>query len=224
MSMAADSSIKQKFIDLIKSGLFSFSFYSPLVVIIVVMYWGFSINAPIKSFIYFLVVIVLIAFRVVWFSSLKLPPSGETVSGTTISPPLCSNALTLPNDPTFSMFILSFTFFYLLLPMILQSSSSGQGTYNFGAIGFFSSYLIYDLIIKGSLGCIEYYQAIFSVIIGGIIGTLFGFLFYNTARSYTYINNTNTSTGQTCNMPSKQQFKCRLYKNGELVSSSMSSE
>jgi hypothetical protein len=37
--------------------------------------------------------------------------------------------------------------------------------------------------------------------------------------NYLFYNETTSSNTQVCSMPSKQTFKCQVYKNGELVSS-----
>jgi hypothetical protein len=39
-------------------------------------------------------------------------------------------------------------------------------------------------------------------------------------NNYLYINEVN-SNKEVCSMPTKQQFKCSVYKNGELVGSSI---
>jgi hypothetical protein len=39
-------------------------------------------------------------------------------------------------------------------------------------------------------------------------------------NNYLYINEINTNK-EVCSMPTKQQFKCSVYKNGELVGSSI---
>jgi hypothetical protein len=39
-------------------------------------------------------------------------------------------------------------------------------------------------------------------------------------KGYLFINEINNNK-EVCSMPSKQQFKCSVYKNGELVGSSI---
>jgi hypothetical protein len=46
-------------------------------------------------------------------------------------------------------------------------------------------------------------------------------LFYSDKISLLFINELN-SNKEVCTVPSKQQFKCSLYRNGEIVGSSVS--
>jgi hypothetical protein len=43
-------------------------------------------------------------------------------------------------------------------------------------------------------------------------------IYFSPMNNYLFMNEIYTN-GQVCSMPSKQQFKCSVYKNGELVTS-----
>lgn len=183
--------------------IYSISFYSPLAVIMAVMYWGFSVGGAAKSFAYLAMVLLIIVIRTCVFSG-----------GPVADPPAaCRTALTLPNDALYSVFLLSFTLFYLLAPMFLS------GSYNFGAIGFFGSYFVADVVIRLSLKCVDTYPALMQSLMGAMVGLCVGFALYSFAKSLVFVNIVNTANGEVCTMPSAQQFKCSVYKNGELVSS-----
>ena len=51
-------------------------------------------------------------------------------------------------------------------------------------------------------------------------GIIIMLMYVGGSGNYLFYNETTTSTGsgQVCSMPSKQTFKCQVYKNGELVS------
>jgi hypothetical protein len=88
-------------------------------------------------------------------------------------------------------------------------------------MGFFISYICLDIFIKNTLKCIP---AVFSLsiitdIISGIFlgGFISGVIMYGSnLKPYLYINELN-SNNEVCAMPSKQKFKCSVYKNGTLV-------
>jgi hypothetical protein len=69
---------------------------------------------------------------------------------------------------------------------------------------FFSSIVIGNVLI--------------GIFLGGVIAGLI--MYGSNLKSYLYINEVNTNK-EVCTMPSKQQFKCSVYKNGELVGSSI---
>jgi hypothetical protein len=47
-----------------------------------------------------------------------------------------------------------------------------------------------------------------------------GLLLMTSLKNKLFINQTS-GNNQVCSMPSKQKFKCSVYKNGEIVSSSI---
>ena len=50
--------------------------------------------------------------------------------------------------------------------------------------------------------------------LGGVIA---GLIMYGTnLKTYLYINEVNTNK-EVCSMPSNQQFKCRVFKDGTLI-------
>lgn len=194
------------FVKILTDLIYSIAFYSPLAVVMSVMYWGFSVGGSAKSFAYLLLVVAIICVRTIGFACVSAAPAK-------IPQGVCGSAVILPNDPLYSVFLLSFTLFYLLLPMFLS------GSYNFGAIGFFGSYLVVDLGVRLSLKCVDGVPALLQGLLGAMVGSMCGGLYYTYARSLVFVNVVNTSSGEVCTMPSAQQFKCSVYKNGELVSS-----
>ena len=199
-------------IDKLKQGIYALSFYSPLIIVIAVMYWGITVNSGIKSAIYLAMVTFVSLIRWGGFKYSNKSPinTSEVLSE-------CSKMM-IPEDPTYSVYIISFTLFYLLVPMILVSNATHTSLYNFGVISFFSAFMIYDIIVKSTINCIDTTGAafIFSLLAGSCLGAGLGSLFYTSARSFVFINENQTDK-EVCNMPTKQQFKCRLYKNGQLV-------
>ena len=66
--------------------------------------------------------------------------------------------------------------------------------------GFFSVLVIGDILGGLALGAL----------VSGLI------MYGSSLKGYLYINEINTNK-EVCNMPSKQQFKCRVFKDGTLV-------
>lgn len=141
--------------------------------------------------------------------------------GDTGKSPICNTFI--PYDYTYSTYILSFTMMYFIFPMVMVSKQNNVNAMNYGVLAVFIGYIVLDLFIKKSLVCIDSYfsQVVLIDLISGIfLGILLSLGMYSTTlKQYLYINETN-SNKEVCSMPSKQQFKCSIYKNGELVGSS----
>lgn len=79
--------------------------------------------------------------------------------------------------------------------------------------------------MKKQMGCTE--NITFIGILGNFFsGTLLGsgisaLLYTSPIKNLLYVGEIN-SNKEVCSMPSQQKFKCRVYKNGELVGSSVS--
>jgi hypothetical protein len=118
------------------------------------------------------------------------------------------------ND-TFSMFFIPFSLLYLCLPMFINKNVN---------YWFFSVFLLYffiDIFIRFSRGCVKkastvVLNTIFGVFCGGL--SVISMYLLN-LQKYLFFNEMST-TKDVCTMPSKQTFKCRVYKNGELMGTS----
>jgi hypothetical protein len=111
-----------------------------------------------------------------------------------------------------STFVIMYTFTYLFLPM--QSAND----WNYFVIFGFIAMLVMDTVFKYYSLCMSRLQWF----VGLILGTLYGFICYAVVKSaggekLLYFN-TVSSNDVYCSRPKKQQFKCYVYKNGEIVS------
>jgi hypothetical protein len=171
-----------------------------------------------KAFVFFGWIFVITFLRIIVFKGIGANSSDNNI------PDICLTGITeifIPKDITYSTYILSFTLMYFLMPMILLTSQSNTNVINYGVLAFFIAYIVLDLFIKKTLSCIPAFFS--SLVVGDILsgfflgGIISGSIMYGTTlKSYLYINEIN-SNKEVCSMPSKQQFKCKIYKNGELV-------
>jgi len=196
----------------------SLSFYSPLIICVSIIVFSMFTATMEKAFVFFGWIFVITFLRIIVFKGI-----GPNLSDNNI-PDICLTGVTemfIPKDITYSTYILSFTLMYFLMPMILLSSQSNTNVINYGVLAFFIAYIVLDLFIKKTLSCIPAFFS--SLVVGDILsgfflgGIISGSIMYGTTlKSYLYINEIN-SNKEVCSMPSKQQFKCKIYKNGELV-------
>jgi len=186
----------------------SLSFYSPLIILTSVFIFSMFTATITKFGWYLLWVFTISCIR--FFIYRAVPTQG--------APPLCDTFI--PIDYTYSTYILTFTMAYFIMPMLLISKQNNINALNYGVLAFFISYIVLDLFIKNSLQCIP--KIFSSIVIGNLLsGLLCGIIvvmimYGSTLKNYLYINEVNTNK-EVCSMPSKQQFKCRVFKDGTLI-------
>jgi hypothetical protein len=199
---------------------YSLSFYSPLIITTSIIVFSLFSSSLEKGLVFLLWLFVITFLRVIILKIVQM--SMKTVPQAL--PAICLTGLTdifIPNDVTYSTYVLAFTMFYFIMPMIMVSAQSKINAMNYYVIAFFIAYIVLDLFIKSSLLCIPTILSVnvLSEIVSGMgLGALIaGPIMYGTSlRNMLFINEVN-SNGEVCSMPSKQKFKCNLYKNGELV-------
>jgi len=123
---------------------------------------------------------------------------------------------------TYSIFILAFTLCYLFIPMVIISSEYPGLSINYGVVLFFLIYITIDFSIKQREGFINEIlgEPIMWDFLGGLgLGGLLSIIIYGSKiKNYLFINEM-ISGNQVCSKPTKQKFKCSVYKNGEIISS-----
>jgi hypothetical protein len=198
---------------------YSLSFYSPIIICVSIVLFSMLSSTMEKAFVFFVWIFIITFIRIIVFKGLN------TNQGSVPNemPNICLTGLSdlfIPKDVTYSTFILTFTMMYFVTPMIMISKQNNVNVINYGMLAFFLAYIALDLFIKNVLSCIQLFS---SLVIGDVLSGLFlggvisGIIMYgSTLKSYLYINEINTNK-EVCSMPSKQQFKCRVFKDGTLV-------
>jgi hypothetical protein len=186
----------------------SLSFYSPLIILSSIFIFSMFTATISKFGWYFLWFFTISCIRYFMYSASPIPDVS----------PICDTFI--PLDYTYSTYVLTFTMTYFVMPMVLISKQNNINAMNYGVLALFISYIVLDLFIKHSLQCIP---TIFSsLVIGNLLGGLLCgviavmVMYGSTLKNYLYINEVNTNK-EVCSMPSKQQFKCRVFKDGTLI-------
>jgi hypothetical protein len=182
--------------------------YSPLIVIIGVWIVTIFSNELLKGITYLFLIIFALVLRIV---ALKLPDASNPQPPVLIAGTPCSMETGIAGDnETLGAYVISYTMWYICLPMFLINDI------NWGLFSFFLLTLILNLVINKDCikNCIS--TVITNVIASGLLGTLFSLGVYSYANSLSMINESSTSS-EVCTAPSKQTFKCKVFKNGELI-------
>ena len=193
----------------------SLSEYSPIIICISILVFSIFTSVIEKALFFFLWIFVITFIRIIIFKGFP------NIISTPVNQACNLTNIFINNDVGYSIFILSFTMMYIIMPMILASSQNQINIINYGIIAFFIVYICLDLFIKKRQQC--YDNILTSVVIGNLISGVFlgcliaGVIMYGTLlKNYLYINDMN-SNKEVCSMASKQQFKCKVYKNGVLI-------
>jgi hypothetical protein len=182
-----------------------FSMISPFLVVLLFVFISI-VNSNLKGLIYLLGIIFLF-FLILLFQNVIRTPLSEKAS------PYCQIfALPYPiyTVPSFNSAIFLFTIVYLFLPMMMNK-----------IMNFPLLFLILVLfVIDCSMKSVHFCTTPTGIILGSFIGLVWGLLWYFLIKSQSkellYYDDL-LSNKVACSRPSQQQFKCSVYKNGELL-------
>ena len=116
-------------------------------------------------------------------------------------------------NPTFSAFVFAFTIMYLSMPMF------SNGAVNYWVFISLISYFFLDMFIKIYKKCVIQMNDLFlNVLLGLTSSALIVSLMYAGGSGKYLFFNEISSNKEICYQPSKQTFKCSMYRDGQLIS------
>ncbi|MDB4277836.1 hypothetical protein N9895_02230 [Gammaproteobacteria bacterium] len=166
-------------------------------------------NSDIKGMVYLGGVLIASLINLFILNTLK-------VKSQTLIPPSC-NLIDFPFNlneyvsPAFNSMFIAFTLAYLYLPMQYISGI------NFPVLMFITGLLVLDGGTKIMGGCTTFSGVALGSLVGFVLGIIWFVLFYSTGHEDLLFFNVESSNNVICSRPKQQTFKCRLYKNGELI-------
>lgn len=191
------------------------TFYMPLIISLIVLSWGI-IMQNVNGFIYILFMLSMSVLR-----EFVLKYSGNGEPGL---PPMMQSNNNICNsisyskygNNTYSTFMLTFTTVYLTMPMFINSSV------NWLFLGSCIAFIIMDISVRVKAGCAMPLKGIFTNMVAGLVlaATIIGLMTSNGGEKFLFFNEVQ-SNKTVCSRPSKQQFKCTVYKNGEVLTNTM---
>ena len=182
------------------------AFFSPIIVSIVMLSLSFVFQ-NFKGFIflgYLLGTCLIRNYVYVLSGSLPLKPDNTICTSIQYSK---------YGNPSFSAFVFAFTIMYISMPMFLN------GEVNFWIFGGLLGYAFLDMFIKMYKKCVIKTSDLFlNVLLGLASSALIVTLMYAGGSSKFLFFNETSSTKEVCSVAKNQNFKCSLYRNGELIS------
>lgn len=181
------------------------SFYSPIILAVTMVLVSFMFQ-NVKGLIYlgFLIAACIIRTFVSVYTGSK-PISFDNTICTSV-------VFTRYNNSSFSVYVFAFTIMYIFLPMFVN------GENNYWIFTFLLLYAFMDMTIKFNKRCITTISDISINLLSGlgIAALIVSLMFVGGSSKYLFFNEIS-SNKEVCTLPSKQTFKCSVYKNGELV-------
>lgn len=116
-------------------------------------------------------------------------------------------------NASFSAFVFAFTITYLAVPMFKN------GEVNFWILSTLLLYFCLDFFIKMNKKCITSFVDFFINIVSGFLtsAVVIMLMYVGGSGRYLFFNEVSKNK-DICYQPSKQTFKCSMYKNGEIIS------
>lgn len=117
------------------------------------------------------------------------------------------------DDSTFGLYIMTFSMLYICTPMFILNSI------NWYLFAFFISYIVFDIGLKFSKKCFDTMTSnviFLNFLCGALLGTGASAIMYYVAKDYSYVTESSSDT-ETCKVANKKTFKCKVFKNGELI-------
>ncbi len=115
--------------------------------------------------------------------------------------------------PSLSLTFISFTLMYMLMPMLFS------GNLNFPILVLLLILLIADYVSNTiASNCITHTNGAVAIILGSIASALFTSLIYVMPMSEKLLYFSRVPSNKVfCSRPSKQSFRCSVYRNGKLI-------
>jgi len=185
--------------------LVSMTFFSPLIVTIIITSLSF-IFQNFKGLIYlgFLIAFCLVREGIYKINGgVQLEDDGSICSAVQYSK---------YGNGSFSSFVFAFTISYLCIPMFLN------GTANLWIFSVLLCYMFIDIYIKVYKKCVIHTSDLFLNVCAGIFCgyLIISLMSWGGSSKYLFFNQ-ESSNREVCTQPSTQTFKCKVYKDGELV-------
>ena len=166
-------------------------------------------NSDIKGLVYLGGILIASLINLFVLNTLK-------IKSETLIPPSC-NLIEFPFNlneyvsPAFNSMFISFTLAYLFMPMKYISGV------NYPVLITITSLLVLDGSTKIMGGCTTFGGVALGSLIGFVLGLLYFIALYSTDHADLLFFNAEPSNNVICSRPKKQQFKCVVYKNGEVL-------
>jgi hypothetical protein len=186
------------------------TFYMPLIISLIVLSWGIIMQS-VNGFVYLLFMLGMSVVRE-WVLSSSGHTETSALKGMGGASICDTISYSKNGNNTYSVFMMSFTTVYLSMPMFINSSV------NWLFIGACIVGIAMDIGVRAKAGCAMSGKGIFTNVVAGLVlaMSIVGIMTANGGEKFLFFNEIQ-SNKTVCSRPTKQQFKCTVYKNGEVL-------
>ena len=183
--------------------------FSPIILILFVIVFAFILQ-NLKGVFYLIFLLVGTAMRSLIYSNLQSQGKPKDKS-----PPAICDVIkyTEHGNSSYGIFVFTFTFWYLLIPMIIFKNM------NFVILIVLILYVCVDVSFKQTLGCIKMVDILQNILFGSVSILIVMIMMQIPQLKTLLFFSKESSNNEQCSMPSSQTFKCAVYKNGTLLAS-----
>ena len=191
----------------IQNLVYFLSYITPFLIGFLIITIGFANNEVGKSLMYIagatIVTLIGLVLRLTFFSN------GDGVERSPLCGPFELFANIGSNTPALSVMFMTYSFIYMLLPMIANN------VVNIPFLVLMIGLLMVGIIPKLYLKCTNLTNTIISALSGTIAGGMY-YLFLSNYKDLLFFSGIR-SNKTYCSKPDKTNFKCSVYKNGQLI-------
>lgn len=187
--------------------IYFLSYLTPFLIGLLIITIGFVNGESVKSLIYIAGALIAVLF------GLLLRFTFFTSGDARVENPICSPFSLFMNvgsgEPPLSTIFMVFSFFYTLFPMLAYKTTSVP------FIILMSMLLAVGVVPKLTLSCNTWQGTIYSMFIGVFMAGM-SYLVIHDKPELVFFSSVK-SNRTYCSKPSKNTFKCSVYKNGQLI-------
>ena len=188
------------------------SFTAPFLVIFFITLFSIMQNNLEKGLIFNMGIVILSTLVYILKNVLKSTQSSNVSPFCNVMPApftVASSEGNIYDAPSMSTAILSFSSTYLIYPMM------NNNQHNYTLLVFLIGVTSINAVVEYSQEC----SGIMGIVLGILLGIVFGIVYYtmlymSKKTNLVYFSDTISDNVQ-CSKPSKQNFKCEVYKDGK---------
>ena len=113
--------------------------------------------------------------------------------------------------PSFISALYAYTITFIITPMAIYD------VYNIPLIIILLIFSVIDVVVRYKFGCTQPVPILLGTVIGVSVAVVWVYMLKSSGNSSLLYYDDLVSNKQSCSRPTNEQFKCSVYKNGELL-------
>ena len=194
------------------------SFTAPILVIFFITLFSIMQNNIEKGLIFNMGIVILsfLVYFLKYIVKSAQSPNASPFCNVIPGPFTVSSANGVYDAPSMSTSILSFSSTYIIYPMIINNQQ------NYSLLVFLVGITTINAVVEYSNNCSGILGIVFGLLLGIVFAIAYYAMLFMSKRSDLVYFSDTISNGVKCSKPTKQNFKCEVYKDGKSYKSTSS--